>query len=123
MTEEQGWAIEFYLDEHGESPVRAFLNSLDRKTKARFDWSIEQLQVQNVRAREPLVKHLDGKLWELRRASDGNIYRIVYFFFSGRKIVFVHGFQKKTQKTPQRDIEMAQKRMEDYLQRKGGESK
>ncbi len=121
MTEEQVWSIEFYLDEQGKSPVREFLNSLDRKTKARFNWSMEQLQVQNVRAHEPLVKHLDGKLWELRRASDGNIYRMVYFFFSGRKIVFVHGFQKKTQKTPRREIDLAQKRMEDYLQRKGGE--
>ena len=107
MAEEQAWSVEFYLDEQGRSPVREFLKTLDRKTQARFDWSIEQLRTLNVRAHEPLVKHLDGKLWELRRASDGNIYRIVYFFFSGRKIVFVHGFQKKSQKTPRRELELA----------------
>ena len=121
MSDQPTWTIEFYLDEQGHSPVRAFLSTLDRKTQARFDWSIEQLQILNVHAREPLVKHLDGKLWELRRASDGNIYRIVYFFFSGRKIVFVHGFQKKSQKTPRRELEIAQSRMADYLRRKGEE--
>jgi phage-related protein len=74
MAEEQEWTIVNYTDERGNSPVEAFLGSLDLKTQARFEWSIEQLRLLNVRAREPLVKHIDGKLWELRRASDGNIY-------------------------------------------------
>jgi phage-related protein len=74
-----------------------------------------------VSAREPLVKHLEGKLWELRRSSRGNIYRLLYFFFTGKRIVFVHGFQKKTQKTPRKEIETAVSRMNDYVERKGGE--
>lgn len=121
MSEVPAWRVEFYQDEQGHSPVRVFLESLDRQTQARFDWSIDQLRLRNVRAREPLVKHIEGKLWELRRASDGNIYRLMYFFFSGRTIVFVHGFQKKTQQTPRREIELAQERMADYLRRRGGE--
>ena len=121
MVEERDWSIEFYIDEQGNIPVLEFLRELDRKTKTRFDWSIEQLRVRNVRANEPLVKHLEGKLWELQRSSDGNIYRLLYFFFSGRKIVFVHGFQKKSQKTPPREIELAQTRMDDYIKRKEGE--
>jgi phage-related protein len=121
MAQEQQWQIVYYTDEQGNSPVEEFLRSLDAKTRARFIWSLEQLQVQNVRAREPLVKHLDGKIWELRRGSTGNIYRLLYFFFTGRNIVLVHGFQKKTQKTPRREIETAQKRMDDFIQRAGGE--
>lgn len=120
MDEEHEWSVEFYIDPNGKSPVREFLNSLDRKTVARLDWSIEQLRVRNQQAREPLVKNLEGKLWELRRKSNGNIYRLMYFFFTGQRIVFVHGFQKKTQKTPRREIETAKARMEDYLSRKGG---
>jgi phage-related protein len=123
MPDISEWSIEFYISEAGNSPVEAFLKSLDGKTQARFVWSIEQLRRQNVGAGEPLVKHIDGKLWELRRTSDGNIYRLMYFFFVGRRIVFVHGFQKKTQKTPHREIEIAQTRMEDYLRRKGGEGR
>ena len=121
MAEEHDWTTEFYLTEGGKSPIEEFLKGLDAKTQARFIYSIEQLRVSNVKAAEPLVKHLEGKLWELRRASSGNIYRLLYFFFSGRKIVFVHGFQKKTPKTPRREIELAQNRMDDYIKRKGGE--
>ena len=122
MLEEQEWEIVYYTDERGRSPVEEFLQSLDLKTQARFDWSIEQLRQLNVRAREPLVKHIEGKIWELRRASDGNIYRLLYFFFTGRPIVFLHGFQKKTQKTPRGEIEIAEKCMEDFVRRaEGGE--
>lgn len=76
--------------------------------------------MRNVRAREPLVKHLEGDLWELREESQTNIYRIVYFFFTGRRIVFLHGFQKKSQKTPRKELELAMRRYSDFLKRGGG---
>lgn len=121
MTNEQ-WTIEFYRTKDGKKPVLDFLRSLDEKTQARFDWSIEQLKRENIQARAPLVKPLEGKLWELRRASDGNTYRLLYFFFTGRRIVFVHGFQKKSQKMPLKELEIARQRMEDYIKRKGDDS-
>ena len=121
MAAEPEWQIVFYIDENGNSPVEEFLEGLDRKTRTRFAWSMEQLRGRNVQASEPLVKHLEGKIWELRRASDGNIYRLLYFFFIGRQIVLLHGFQKKTEKTPRREIETAKKRMESFIKRKGGE--
>jgi hypothetical protein len=61
------WSIVLYTDRDGSTPVEDFLASLDIKTQARFDWSIERLRVLNIHAREPLVKHIEGKLWELRR--------------------------------------------------------
>ncbi len=94
--------------------------SLDIKTQARFVWSIEQLRVRNVMAREPLVRHLEGKLWELREESSTNIYRLIYFFFSGQRIVFLHGFQKKTQKTPHHEIEIALRYLDDFMKREDG---
>ena len=109
------WTLEFYVETNGLSPVEEFLDSLDNKTRARFRWSMEQLRVRNTQAREPLVRHLEGDLWELREESQTNIYRIVYFFFTGRRIVFLHGFQKKTQRTPRREIETAQKRHQAFL--------
>ena len=81
--------------------------------------------MRNVQAREPLVKHLEDKLWELREESRTNIYRIIYFFYTGRRIVFLHGFQKKTQKTPKKELELARARYEDFLNREeenGGET-
>src|SRR6266511_5543230 len=106
MTQPAEWSILFYTRADGSSPVTEFLESLDRKTHGRFAWSIEQLRLRNVQAREPLVRHLEGKLWELREESQTNIYRLLYVFFTGRRIVFLHGFQKKTQKTPRREIKL-----------------
>jgi phage-related protein len=113
---EQEWSVVFYVDPSGVEPVRGFLGNLDRKTRARFDWAIEQLCLRNVQAGEPLVRHLEGKLWELRRESDTNIYRLIYCFHSNRRIVFLHGFQKKTQKTPRREIEIAKRRLNTFLE-------
>jgi len=121
MVDSSEWSIVFYVDENGSSPVREFLNTLDRLTLARFDWSIEQLRVRNVQAREPLVRHLEERIWELRRESNTNIYRLLYTFLSRRRILFLHGFQKKTQKTPRREIETARQRLEDFMQHGGGE--
>ena len=122
MTAQPAWRIVFYTDERGSSPAEIFLEALDLKTQVRFEWSIEQLRIRNIRAGEPLVKPIEGKIWELRRASSGNIYRMMYFFYTGRQIVFLHGFQKKSQKTPRREINIAQQRLDDFLRRaQGGE--
>ncbi|MCL4545174.1 MAG: type II toxin-antitoxin system RelE/ParE family toxin [Chloroflexi bacterium] len=117
MVSQSEWTTEFYKTASGDRPVEGFLLGLDTKTRARFRWSIEQLRVRNIQARAPLVKHLDGPLWELREESSTNIYRIIYFVFTGRRIVFVHGFQKKTQKTPDREITVAMQRYRDFIYR------
>lgn len=119
MAAREDWTLEFYIDEREGSPVEEFLNFLDLKTKARFRWSMEQLRIRNVQAREPLVRHLEGDLWELREESRTNIYRVIYFFFTGKRIVFLHGFQKKSQKTPNREFEIAKQRYHMFLAREG----
>lgn len=121
MAENNEWLIEFYITPDGTSPIEVFLDTLDLKTRARFRWSMEQLRQRNVQAHEPLVKHLEGKLWELREESQTNIYRVIYFFFTGRRIILVHGFGKKKQKTPAKELEIARKRYFEFLQREGKE--
>ncbi len=121
MMEQPAWSIVFYTEPSGSDPVAEFLRSLDLRTQARFEWSMEQLLVRNVQAREPLVKHLDGPIWELRRESNTNIFRLLYAFLPGRRILILHGFQKKTQKTPRREIDLAQTRLTRFLAHEGGE--
>lgn len=123
IMEQQEWFTEFYKDENGAYPVIDFLERLDVKTRARFRWSMEQLRVRNVRAQYPLVRHLEGDLWELREESSTNIYRIVYFFFTGRRIIFLHGFTKKTRKTPTKELSLAKRRYQQFLAvQKGGDA-
>ena len=109
------WSLAFYIDEHGDSPVEELLDGLDTATRTIVQWSMEQLRVRNVLAREPLVRHLADDLWELRVESRGNAYRVIYFFLTGRHIIFLHGFLKKTQRTPRREMEMAQRRYRRFL--------
>jgi len=56
------------------------------------------------------VRHLDGKLWELRMIGRDGIARAIYVTAAGRRVVVVRVFIKKTQKTPQRELEIARQR-------------
>jgi phage-related protein len=62
------------------------------------------------RVREPYVKHLEGPLWEIRMKGKSGIARAIYVTAVGKRIVIVHVFQKKTQKTHRREIEISLKR-------------
>jgi phage-related protein len=59
------------------------------------------------------VKHLEGKLWEIRVSGISGISRAVYVTASGRRAVIVRAFVKKTQKMPQRELELARQRARD----------
>ena len=117
MTDE--WKIEFYIDENGHIPVRDFLEGLDKVTYARFLASLEQVRVRNIQAREPLVRHVEGKIWEIREESKTNIYRILYIFFTGKRIILLHGFVKKTQKLPRKELDIALRRLNSFREREG----
>jgi phage-related protein len=56
------------------------------------------------------VKHLEGKLWELRVTGRDGISRVIYLTASGQRVVILRAFVKKTQKTPRREIEIARQR-------------
>ena len=59
---------------------------------------------------EPHVKHLVGKLWELRLTGRDGIARALYVTAIGRRVVVVRAFVKKSQKTPPGEIELALRR-------------
>ncbi|MCC8942592.1 MULTISPECIES: type II toxin-antitoxin system RelE/ParE family toxin [Bradyrhizobium] len=63
---------------------------------------------------EPHVKHLTGKLWELRLTGRDGIARALYVTASGRRVVVVRAFVKKTQKTPAAEIELALQRAKGF---------
>ena len=62
------------------------------------------------RMREPYVKHLEGPVWEMRMRGKDGIARAAYVTATGRRVVVVHVFPKKTQKTPRRESETALRR-------------
>lgn len=56
------------------------------------------------------VRHIEGKLWELRMIGRDGIARAIYMTAAGRRVVVVRVFVKKTQKTPPRELEIARQR-------------
>ena len=110
----------FYEKENGEIPIKTILDSLDVKMRARAYKYIALLAHNGSSLREPYSKYLDDNILELRIKFGTDISRILYFFFVGRKIILTNGFIKKTQKTPQREIELAKKYRLDFLKREGG---
>jgi phage-related protein len=64
---------------------------------------------------KPLVDNLGGGIWEVRSRLDNRIARTL-FAVVNREIVLLHGFIKKTQKTPDDELELARKRKRQYLQ-------
>lgn len=82
---------------------------------------IELLQKMGKDLKEPYVKAINGKknkgLYELRIKFSSDIARIFYFTYCNNKYVLLHGFIKKTMKTPENEIDKARKYMEDYKRR------
>jgi phage-related protein len=63
--------------------------------------------------REPHVKHIEGKIWELRAKAPGSIARAFYITMTGRRVVILHAFVKKSDKTPRGALEIARSRMKE----------
>lgn len=91
--------------------VKAALDALAPDIRARFARIVALIQAHGLeRVREPYVKHLEGPVWEMRMKGKDGIARAAYITASGRRVVVVHVFEKKTQKTPRREIETALRR-------------
>jgi len=114
------WTVEYYTTREGKSPVRDFIDALSAESQAKYIFITDLLEEYGILVREPYVKAVKGqkKLFEIRIKDKANVHRIFYFTFASRKLVLLHGFTKKEEKTPTREIETAAARMEDYLSRR-----
>lgn len=110
--------MEFYEKENGEQPAKEFMLSLDKKLRAKLADTIMILQDNGYELREPYSKHISEGIFELRAKQGSDITRVMYFFYVDRHIILTNGFIKKTQKTPQSEIEKAKRYRSDYLKRK-----
>ena len=106
----------FYRSTGGAEPVRDALMKLDKE-----DRKVIGTDVKDVEFAWPIGMPLCRKvatLWEVRsKISSGRIFRIL-FGVDGQIMVLLHGFVKKTQKTPKKDIDTAEERWKDYQKRK-----
>jgi phage-related protein len=100
------WTVEF-LDED----VEASLSAMPADIRASFRRIVELIDSVGLeKVREPYIKHLEGPLWEMRMKGRDRIARAAYVTARGQRVIIVHIFNKKTQKTPRRQIEIALRR-------------
>ena len=112
------WNIEFYKTKEGNIPVEDFVDSVPVNHRAKILSMIKLLTEYGLLIKGPYAKHIVGtSLKELRIQASPNIYRILYFAYVNKTIVLLHGFTKKTEQIPRREIETAINRMNDYIRR------
>jgi phage-related protein len=87
------------------------LDTLAQDVRQRFLRISELIEQHGLSAmREPHVKHLAGKLWEMRMKGRDGIARAIYVTARGERVVVLHAFTKKSQKTPRSALEIARTR-------------
>lgn len=103
---------------HGDHFID-FYKKLDTKVKSKIQYVFELIkQVESVPLKflSPITGY-EG-LFEIRVKFHSNIYRIFCCFDKGRLVVLFNGFQKKTQKTPRKEIEKAMRLKKEYFEQK-----
>jgi len=96
-----------------------FYNKLEPKVKKKFDWTISLIERTKIVPKQ-YFDHMTGTdgLWEIRVKTGNNIFRVFCFFDKGNVIMLLSGFQKKTQKTPKKEIKKAETLKSKYYENK-----
>ena len=100
------WSVEFLNAE-----VVRELEAFPADIRARFERITGLIHIFGLeRVHEPYIKHLEGRLWEMRLKGKDGIARALYVTSVGKRLVVLRVFSKKTQKTPRGEIELALRR-------------
>ena len=104
-----------------ENHFENFLLELPKKVQDKIFKIIEAIETLE-RVPSNYLKSMEGTngLYEARIQLGSNIWRVFCFFDNGKLVILLNGFQKKTQKTPKSEIDIAESRKRDYFQRKRG---
>ncbi len=107
-------AVVFFLTNSGREPVREWLKNLDKKDRKVIGEDVKLVQFRWPLGM-PLVRKIESDLWEVRsHLSGGRIARIL-FTVRGSEMALLHGFVKKSRKTPAKELQLARKRKNLWL--------
>ncbi len=113
----ESWKVLLYQTLQGDSPVKTFIDSLELKAQSKVGSSINLLETFGILVGLPHVKKIAGTdLWELRILGSDSI-RIFYITITGKTFLLLHGFKKKKNKTPSKEIKIAKERLADHRSR------
>ncbi len=110
--------IQFYKDKKGNSPIKDFLEKLNSKQAQKVTWVLNLIEEHEYIPKTYFKKMVNiDNIWEVRIQSGNNVYRLMCFRVKNKIIVLTNGFCKKSQKAPQNEILLAEKRKADWLRR------
>jgi phage-related protein len=111
--------ILFYITSSGANPVRDFLDELEDKQVEKILWVLKLIKEMD-RVPSSYFKKLvnTDDIWEARVTTSGNIFRVLGFMDQNSFVILTNGFHKKSQETPRLEIELAENRKKDYLNRR-----
>ncbi len=113
MNQTKNITAKFYKSDKGNQPVKEWLLSLlkDERIiigkdicKVEFGWPMGM----------PIVKKLEKDLWEVRSSLPSSRIARVFFTIYDKKMILLHGFIKKSNKTPKKDLDVAKERMRNF---------
>ena len=114
----------FYSDNKGNEPIKDYINELrqrsytDKNAKINFNKIVAYIDIlceKGTQVGEPVAKHLNGDIWELRPLDN----RILLAYYKDNQFILLHYFVKKTNKTPPREIDQAKRNLADFIERNG----
>lgn len=104
----------FFVSPSGQHPIEEFLSSLGNRQEAKLLRIISNIRIYGLDSVIPHLKKLSGSpFWEIGVLGQDNL-RVIYVIPLGEYVLLLHGFNKKTQKTPQREIEIARERLKSW---------
>jgi len=111
--------IRFYQSGSGVCPIEVFLDSLSGKQAQKVAWTLQLIEEMPTVPTKYFKKLVNtGDIWEVRVQIGNNIFRLLGFLDGENIVILNHAFQKKTQKTPKKEIQIAEARKKNYLNRR-----
>ena len=105
----------YYQNSHSQKvPVLDYIQHLPQKEEIKIITYIKFLENRNGHIDEPYGRYIGFGIRELRIVFSSNNHRIFYVIVSGKKIILLHAFLKKTRRTPQKEIKQALNNFNDY---------
>lgn len=105
-----GWTVSF-VDRRAVKEVE----KLAKDVRAHLERTVAMIETYGLdEVHEPYVKHVTGKLWEIRAKGRDGIARALYVAAVGKRVIILHAFVKKTQQTPHEAIELALKQAKEH---------
>ena len=106
------WTVEFYQTEAGQEVVLDFVHNLQMATQAKVARGLALLKTHGADLGMPHTKFLGNGLLELRIRGRQEV-RVLYIYAIGKRIIVLHAFVKKTQKTPRKELKIARDRQKE----------